>query len=140
MGFFTLEIARQIGPRGRVVAVDIQPEMLAGLERRAKRAGLDHRIECRLGVGAELGVGDLQGAVDFVLAYAVVHELPDTRVFFRETASALKKDGQLLFAEPLGAVDEALFAQELRTAIEAGFSVEGLPAIGRSRAALLKKK
>ena len=37
MGFFTLEAARMVGPDGRVVAVDVQPRMLAGLERRAAR-------------------------------------------------------------------------------------------------------
>lgn len=41
MGFFTLELARLVGPSGRVVAVDIQPRMLAGLRRRAARAGLE---------------------------------------------------------------------------------------------------
>jgi len=37
MGFFTLEIARLVGPSGRVVAVDIQPHMLSRLKRRAAR-------------------------------------------------------------------------------------------------------
>ena len=32
MGFFTLELSRRVGPRGRVVAVDLQEEMLAALE------------------------------------------------------------------------------------------------------------
>jgi len=35
MGFFTLEIARLVGPSGRVVAVDIQPRMLSSLRRRS---------------------------------------------------------------------------------------------------------
>ena len=40
MGFFTLELARLVGPRGRVVAVDVQARMLSGLRRRARRAKL----------------------------------------------------------------------------------------------------
>ncbi|HKN08101.1 MAG TPA: methyltransferase type 11, partial [Pseudomonadota bacterium] len=40
MGFFTLELARLVGPEGRVIAVDLQPQMIAGLRRRAERAGL----------------------------------------------------------------------------------------------------
>src|SRR5260370_24763230 len=48
MGFFTLELARRVGRSGRVVAVDIQPRMIAGLKRRAGRAGLLDRIEARL--------------------------------------------------------------------------------------------
>ena len=31
MGFFTLELARRVGPKGRVIAVDVQPRMIAGL-------------------------------------------------------------------------------------------------------------
>src|ERR1039458_1564881 len=39
MGFFTLEMARQVGASGGVVAVDIQPRMIAGLQRRLAKAG-----------------------------------------------------------------------------------------------------
>jgi ubiquinone/menaquinone biosynthesis C-methylase UbiE len=33
-GFFTLELARRVGPSGRVIALDVQPRMIAGLRRR----------------------------------------------------------------------------------------------------------
>src|SRR5512141_2540792 len=77
MGFFTLEAARRVGPRGRVVAVDLQPRMLAALRRRAARAGLAERIEAREARPESLAVEDLAGKVDLVLALLVVHELPD---------------------------------------------------------------
>ncbi len=48
MGFFTLELARLVGAEGRVVAVDVQPKMIAALRRRAERAGLLDRIEARV--------------------------------------------------------------------------------------------
>jgi len=140
MGFFTLEIARRVGPSGRIVAVDIQPRMLSGLERRARRAGLAERIECRLGRGTELGVGDLRGAVDLIVAFAVVHELPDAGAFFRESAAALKPGGRLLFVEPAGPVGEELFTAELQAAEKAGLPVEGTPSFRRSLAALLQKR
>ena len=47
MGFFTIPLARMIGPSGRVIAVDIQPKMLASLDRRATRAGMHDRIGIR---------------------------------------------------------------------------------------------
>jgi len=40
MGFFTLELARLVGPSGRVVALDIQPKMLKVIAQRAERADL----------------------------------------------------------------------------------------------------
>src|SRR5512133_2023740 len=56
MGFFTLEAARRVGPRGKVVAVDLQPRMLAALRRRAARAGLGERVETREARPESLGV------------------------------------------------------------------------------------
>src|SRR5512138_823129 len=63
MGFFTLELARRVGPGGRVVAVDLQPEMLAGLRRRAARAGLEKQLDARLASATSLGIDDLAGKV-----------------------------------------------------------------------------
>jgi ubiquinone/menaquinone biosynthesis C-methylase UbiE len=40
MGFFTLPMARIVGASGRIICVDIQEKMIAGLMRRARRAGL----------------------------------------------------------------------------------------------------
>ena len=48
MGFFTVELAREVGASGRVVAVDVQPRMVAGLKRRLAKAGLRERIDTRL--------------------------------------------------------------------------------------------
>ena len=75
MGYFTLDLARMTDPDGRVVAVDLQPEMLDGLRRRARRAGLLDRIDVRLAEPTRLGLKDLVGRVDVALALHVVHEL-----------------------------------------------------------------
>ena len=48
MGFFTLPLARLVGPTGRVVAVEVQPRMLAGLKKRLAKAGLLERVDARL--------------------------------------------------------------------------------------------
>ena len=139
MGFFTLELARLVGPSGRVVAPEIQPRMIAGLKRRAARAGLADRVEARKVSPDSLGVDDLAGRVDFALVYAVVHEIPDPARFFKETAAALKPGGSLLLAEPSGHVKPADFDAELALAGEAGLKMAGRPAIRRCHAALLVK-
>ena len=54
MGYFTMELARLVGRSGRVVAIDVQPNMLAELRRRAGRAGLLDRIDARQGPGGSL--------------------------------------------------------------------------------------
>lgn len=139
MGFFTLELARLVGPAGRVVAPDLQPEMLRVLRRRAARAGLQGRIEARLCPPDSMGLADLRGAADFALAFAVVHEVPDARTFFAELFDALKPGALLLLVEPAGHVGADFFRDELAAASAAGFAAEAGPAIRRSHSALLRK-
>jgi len=139
MGFFTLELARLAGPSGRVVVVDIQPRMLAGLRRRAARAGVLSRIDIRLVSPNTLGLADLAGSVDFTLAIAVVHELPNVERFFTEVAEVSKPGAGLLIAEPAGHIKPGHFESELQAATRAGFVLEGHPSIRRSHAAFLRK-
>jgi SAM-dependent methyltransferase len=139
MGFFTLEMARQVGASGRVVAIDIQPRMIAGLKRRLAKARLLERTEARLAPSDSLGLQDLRGKVDFALAMAVVHEMPSSSRFFAEVAQAMKPGATLLLAEPSGHVKPAAFEAELQDAAAAGLEVADRPAIRRSQAALLKK-
>ena len=140
MGYFTLELARRVGPAGRVVAVDLQPRMLAALRRRAERAGLGARIEARQATGADLGVADLAGRVGFVLAFALVHEVPDADAFFAQVAAALEPGGRVLLAEPTGHVSETEFADTLAAAAARGLAPAGAPAIRGSRTALLARR
>jgi ubiquinone/menaquinone biosynthesis C-methylase UbiE len=138
MGFFTLPLARRVGS-GRVVAVDIQPKMLKALRRRAEKAGLVQRIDVRLAQRDSLGIDDLQGAVDFILAVAVVHEMPSAESFFKQAAVALKPEGRLLFAEPAGHVKPDFFAKELDFAGRAGLVEKNQLLVKRFHAALLAK-
>lgn len=138
MGFFTLELARRVGPGGRVVAVDLQPQMLAGLRRRAARAGLDGRIVTRLASTESLGVDNLSGAVDFVLAFAMVHELPSAERFFAELRATLAPAGKVLVAEPRGHVTSSAFEATLSAARRAGLAAEPGPIITRSLTAVLR--
>jgi ubiquinone/menaquinone biosynthesis C-methylase UbiE len=137
MGFFTLEMARLAGPAGRIVAVDVQEKMIAGLQRRARRAGVIDRIETRLAGPGGLGVDDLSGKVDFALAFAVIHEFPDVPHFFSEAFRALRTGGRILVAEPKGHVQPDEFRGMMQCATRAGFLVQDGPDISRSRTALL---
>jgi ubiquinone/menaquinone biosynthesis C-methylase UbiE len=138
MGFFTLPMSRMVGPAGRIVAIDIQAKMLESLRRRASKAGTSERIDTRLAQPDSLGIGDLKGGVDFVLAFAVAHELPSPAVFFREAAAAMKPGATMLLAEPVGHVKPEKFQAELQAAREAGLAVTAQPAIRKYLAAVLK--
>jgi SAM-dependent methyltransferase len=119
------------------VAIDVQRQMVAGLRRRAARAGLEGAIDIRLAEPDRLGIDDLAGQVDLVLAFYVVHELPRQDAFFAEVARALKPDGAVLVVEPPLHVSRAAFESSLAVAERAGLVVRDRPGIGLSRAALL---
>jgi SAM-dependent methyltransferase len=138
MGFFTLDLARLAGPSGRVIAVDVQNKMLEKLKRRAAKQSLLERIETRLATKDSMALGDLQGRVDFALAFAVVHEIPPAARFFHQVADTLKPGAALLLAEPKGHLNPAKFEEELRTAAEAGLTVLERPPISGSHTALLQ--
>lgn len=138
MGFFTLELARMVGPSGRVIAVDIQPKMIERLRRRTEKAGVGKRVDARVVErdSMQLGPGD---TVDFVFAFAMVHEMPDPERFFAEAGRSMKAGARMLLAEPAGHVRGEEFEAELEAARRAGLEAEERPSIRSSRAALLRK-
>ena len=139
MGFFTLELARQVGPTGRVVAVDVEPRMIAKLKRRMEKAGLLNRVDARVAKSDSMGLSDLRSTVDFTLAFFMVHEMPSASRFFAEAAEVMKPGASLLLAEPPGHVKKEKFEGELNAAIAAGFVLVDRPTIRRTQTGLLKK-
>ncbi len=139
MGFFTLPLARMVGPQGRVVAAEIQEKMLSVLSRRAGKAGLSDRIDLRH-IGEDgLGLADLSNKVDFAAAIHVVHEVPDQTVFFKEIWEAQKPGGKLLVIEPKGHISQGEFEHSVAEAKKIGFKPEALPEKMDGRKALLVK-
>jgi cyclopropane fatty-acyl-phospholipid synthase-like methyltransferase len=140
MGYFTLPLARMLGPAGRIVAVDIQKKMLSSLAGRAARAGLLDRIEVRLASTQGLGVEDISGQVDVALAFHMVHELTNEHAFFTEVRNALKRGGKLLVVEPKFHVSQKEFSRTISIAQELGFADETVSPKVRGRAAFLIKQ
>lgn len=139
IGYFTLSAARLVGESGRVVAVDVQEGMVAVLRKRATDAGLADRVETRLCIPNSLGVADLAGSVDFVLLFAVVHEVPDVRGLFAQLADVAKGGCEVLFAEPRGHVSESGFEASMALAADSGFRVVKRVRISGSHAAVLAR-
>jgi ubiquinone/menaquinone biosynthesis C-methylase UbiE len=127
MGFFTLPLARMVGPAGRVIALDIQDKMLSVLARRAQKAGLLDRIDLRRIRADSYGLEDISGRADFAAAIHVVHEIPDKAMFFTEMWNALRPGGRLLMVEPRGHVSKSHFEGTLAVAAKAGFIPDPLP-------------
>jgi len=139
LGFFTLPLARLVGPGGHVVAVDLQERMIRNLQRRLQRAGLQDRVETRICMPHELSIADLTGTVDFAAAIHVIHETPVPELTLDQIGSALKARARLLLMEPRGHVPRTAFAKTEASARAAGLHEVGRPRTRRSHAVLYEK-
>jgi SAM-dependent methyltransferase len=95
-GFDTLQAGRQVGPSGRVIAVDMTEAMLA--KTRAAAAGLGLlNIEPRLGYAEDLPVPD--ESADVVISNGVINLTPDKAAVLREIHRVLKPGGRFQIAD-----------------------------------------
>ncbi|MBI5070941.1 MAG: methyltransferase domain-containing protein [Deltaproteobacteria bacterium] len=135
-GYFTVPLAGLVGPGGRVVAVDLQDEMLAGVRRRAERAGVAGRVRLHRCGPDRLGV---EGPADLVLAFWMAHEVPERARFLGEVAALLRPGGHLLLAEPVLHVAAREVERTIALAEAAGLVRVTSPRIAFSRSALLRR-
>ena len=95
-GFDTFIAAGQVGPTGRVVGVDMTPEMLAKSRETTAQLGLDH-VEIREGLAEQLPVED--GWADAVISNGVINLCADKRAVFEEIFRVLGPGGWMQFAD-----------------------------------------
>jgi arsenite methyltransferase len=91
-GLDSLIAARQVGPSGRVIAVDMTEEMRAKTAAGARGLGLAN-VEARDGYAESLPVDD--GVADVIISNGVVNLCPDKQAVFREMYRVLKPGGRL---------------------------------------------
>ncbi len=95
-GFYSLKMARLVGQAGKVLAVDIQPEMLRLLEERAKNERIDN-IELIQGSMADPRLP--QGLVDLVLCVDVYHEFSHPEQMLAAIRRSLAPGGEIVLVE-----------------------------------------
>ena len=95
-GFDTILAAHQVGPNGRVIGVDMTPEMLAKAGRNIDELGL-HQVEIREGLAEQLPVDD--GWADVVISNGVINLCADKATVFAEIHRVLRPGGMLQFAD-----------------------------------------
>ncbi len=94
-GYYAFKIAELV-PMGKVLAVDIQPEMLEKIEEKIEKNGIGN-VETILGEEKDPKLPE--GEVDFVMFVDVYHELSYPREMMENIVKALKPGGQLLLLE-----------------------------------------
>jgi len=135
-GFFSIEMAKMLNDVGKVIAVDLQDGMLTKLKNKISGSFLEPKILLHKCSNDKIG---LLKPVDFVLAFYVIHEVPDQKKLFEELYSILKYDGKIFIAEPLFHVPKKSFEDMLEVSQKIGFQVVQKPNLFFSRAVLLKK-
>jgi arsenite methyltransferase len=140
--------ARQVGPRGRAIGVDMTPDMLSLARKNAAQAGLDN-VEFRLGEIDALPLPNQ--TADVIMSNCVINLAPDKRAVYDEAFRVLRPGGRLAISDvvalaPLpthiqqdlallaGCVAGAATVDELETVLEeAGFADVRIDIDPRSR-------
>jgi ubiquinone/menaquinone biosynthesis C-methylase UbiE len=135
-GFFSIDIAQMVGKTGRVIASDLQEGMLQKLRDKIQGTELEGRIILHQSQKNRIGVSE---NVDFVLAFYMIHEIPNQERFFNEMGTIVKPNGQVLIVEPPFHVSEKAFEEMIRTAQGSGFKPAARPKVLLSKAVILQK-
>ncbi|MBI3410214.1 MAG: class I SAM-dependent methyltransferase [Planctomycetes bacterium] len=95
-GYYTIKLAEIVGPKGKVYAIDIQPEMLAMIKNRMKGAKIEN-IE--LVQNNEKATKLPANSVDLILLVDVYHEFSHPHEMTVDMVKALKVGGRMVFVE-----------------------------------------
>jgi len=117
-GFFTVEAARRAGPDGRLIAVDIQPKMIALLDQRLLQAGVTN-VETHVASAYELPAAE--ASLDRAFLVTVLPEIPNPQRALAELHRTLKPGGVLSITEEFLDPDYPLAAETIRRVEAAGF-------------------
>lgn len=136
-GFFSIPMAEIVGESGKLIAVDVQGGMLEKLKNKIKGKEIEKRIMLHNNEKDEIGISE---KADFILAFYVLHEVPNQNKFLEEIYAILKTNGNFFLVEPkLFHVSKKAFKETERKAISIGFSPIERPRIFLSRAILFTK-
>lgn len=135
-GFFSIEIGKLINNSGTVICADLQEGMLDIIRQKIKGTDIETLFKfCKCDNSAI----NVPFKVDFVLAFWMIHEVPNQVKLFNELKSILKPQGQILIIEPRGHVTGKAFNKMIENLNEIGFEVVETPKVFLSRSILVVK-
>jgi len=119
-GFFSIEMAKIVGQKGKVIAADLQEGMLWKIQDKINGTELEKIIQLHKTDKDRINVNE---KVDFALAFYMVHEVPNKESLFIEIKNLLVEKGKLLVVEPHFHVSKKAFESTMNFAKSIGFGV-----------------
>ena len=117
-GTYTLGAAQRLGPKGKLVTVDIEPKMIQRVQQKVEAEGVTN-VEAQVADVYDLPFDG--GTFDVVYMIAVIGEIPDPLRAMKEFYRVLSPSGRLVFSELLTDPDYPLAGTLIRIAGAAGF-------------------
>lgn len=102
-GYYTVRLARRVGPDGHVTAQDIMTEVVEALARRVRRLGLGN-VDVRRGTPDDPELP--RGRFDRILMVHMYHEIEEPYAFLWNLRPALKPGGEVVVADALRPIEQ----------------------------------
>jgi ubiquinone/menaquinone biosynthesis C-methylase UbiE len=116
-GFFSMPLANMVGSKGKVIAVDLQDEMLKKLKVKTNKANFQERFIYHNCTTDDIGISE---KVDFVLTFWMVHEVQNPDQFFQQIVKTMKPESLYMLVEPKIHVTAIRYKEIINEASKAG--------------------
>jgi len=136
-GFFSMEIAKLLNKTGTVICADLQDGMLDVVRQKIKGSDNENLFQLHK---CDSDTINVSLSVDFVLAFYMIHEVPDQVRLFEELKSILTPQGQILIIEPKFHVSKQSFNAMIDNLNAIGFEVIENPKVSFSQSILVTNK
>jgi ubiquinone/menaquinone biosynthesis C-methylase UbiE len=120
-GRYTIETARRVGRKGKVITIDIEPKMIERVQKRAQAEGITN-LEAKVANVYDLPFRD--GMFDAIYMITVISEIPEPKRAMKEFYRVLSPSGILAFSELLTDPDYPLAQSLIRKAGQANFRLK----------------
>ena len=136
-GYFSIAMAQLLSGEGKVIAADLQDGMLEKIRQKIKGTNLEQIIELHKCGETSIGVTE---NVDFILAFYMIHEVPDRDKFLKQLFSILKPDGKMFIVEPKIHVSPKAFESMVEYLTTNGLEILERPKVFFSRTIVIRKR
>ncbi len=136
-GYFTIEIAKLLDQKGKVIAADVQKGMLDILQQKVEYSEFRQQIQIQKNQEHTL---NLTEKVDFILAFYAFHEMKYIDEIIKDLQKIIKPETKVLISEQKFHVSKSTFNAIIQKMENVGFEIYERPRVFLSRTVVMKIK